>query len=145
MQLNFKIEGLGTIVNNLRRIGLGMTTIASDQALISAADEVVKDAKRLLPTRTGALKRAISRTDPRMTKTGARTIFVGVKRPQSRYAHFVEFGTVHHVEHPYLRPALDSNSRRSVGLMGRVMNRFMESFGKGGGVAPTTKLNIRID
>jgi HK97 gp10 family phage protein len=144
MQLNFKIEGLGTILKNLRQISVGMTTIGSDQALIAAADEVVKDAKRLVPVRTGALKRNIARTDPRRGKVGGRTIDVGVKPPISRRAHFTEFGTVHNSAQPFLRPAMDSNSRRNVGLMGRVMNRFMESFG-GGKTTVNTKLNIRLD
>jgi HK97 gp10 family phage protein len=102
-----------------------MATSGSDEALIEAADNVKAQAKRLVAVRTGALRRAIDRTDPFVGAGGKRQIAVGVKRPQSRYAHFVEFGTVHHSAQPYLRPALDTTNQANQSLMARVLNRFM--------------------
>jgi HK97 gp10 family phage protein len=129
-------------MKRLFQIGQTLQTSGSDEALIAAADLIVTDAKRLVPIRTGRLKASIDRTSPRPAKRAhERTIAVGVRRPASRYAHFVEFGTVNHSAQPYLRPALDSNRMRAVGLMASVMNRFM---GRTGGAATKTKLNINL-
>lgn len=121
-----------------------MTTIGSDQALISSADEVVKEAKRLVPVRTGMLRAGIARSDPRMGRTGERMIAVGIKPPVSRRAHFTEFGTVRSAAQPFLRPAMDGKSLSNINLMGRILNRFMEAFAGGSRAAPTTKLNIKV-
>ena len=107
-----------------------MATSGSDEALIAAADRVKSEAKRLVPVRTGALQRAIDRTDPYAGRSLERKIAVGVKRPQSRYAHFVEFGTVHNAAQPYLRPALDVTAAPNMSLIARVLGRFMNRAAK---------------
>lgn len=141
MQISWSVQGAGEIMKRLLRVGEALQTDGSDEALIAAANMVVADAKRLVPVRTGRLKEAISRTSPRPSKMAReRAIAVGVRRPASRYAHFVEFGTVNHSARPYLRPALDANRGRAIGLMASVMNRFLGRQSD----AAKTKLNINL-
>jgi HK97 gp10 family phage protein len=131
VQLKYSITGVKEMTRNLLNVGRAMATSGSDAALIASAERVKAEAKRLVPKRTGALQRAIDRTNP-SGKPGGRQIAVGVKRPQSRYAHFIEFGTENHGAQPYLRPALDITNAPNQGLMARVLGRFMNR-----GVTPT--------
>ena len=131
MQLKHSITGAREIGRNLLNVGRGMATSGSDEALIKAADMVVADAKRLVPVRTGALKRAIARDEPKPVPVLRRSIDVGVKPPVSRRAHFTEFGTAHNSAHPFLRPALDAQSRPAVGIMGRALRAFMDRVTRG--------------
>lgn len=126
------VTGVKETARNFLNLGRAMATSGSDAALIAAADRVKSEAKRLVPVRTGALQRSIERTDPYAGRSMERKIAVGVKRPQSRYAHFIEFGTVHHTAHPYLRPALDTTNAANMNLMARVLGRFMNRAAKSG-------------
>lgn len=125
MQLKYSITGVREIAQSFLNLGRAMATSGSDAALIAAADRVKAEAKRLVPVRTGRLQRAIDRTAPFPGRSGERKISVGVKRPQSRYAHFVEFGTENHAAQPYLRPALDVTATPNMTLIARVLGRFM--------------------
>ena len=125
MQIKSSITGVKELARNFLNLGRAMATTGSDEALVAAANRVKAEAKRLVPVRTGALHKAIERTDPFAGRSGQRKIAVGVKRPQSRYAHFVEFGTENHGAQPYLRPALDSTNAPNLTLMARILNRFM--------------------
>ena len=142
--LQYSIEGVGEILTRLQKISAGITTTGSDEALIEAANLVVADAKRLVPVRTGALKRNIDRTAPRKGRSFERVIHVGVRPPISRRAHFTEFGTVHNSAQPFLRPALDANSRPATSVMARILNSFMTAFAGGATAAPKTRLDINL-
>ena len=77
------------------------------------------EAKRLVPVRTGALKRSITTAVERRRKGQAeRVVVIGFKKPHSRRAHLEEFGTRHSAAHPFMRPALDTKANEALSEMG---------------------------
>lgn len=66
-------------------------------------DEAIREAKRIVPVRTGALKRSIV---PGRTKESRVTIDGSILVTEP-YAGFVEFGTSNMAPQPYIRPALN--------------------------------------
>ena len=85
-------------------------------ALRAGAKPIVKEARRLVPVRTGALKKAIAviKATKRQRRRGLAGLFIGIKGSPARRAHLVEFGTVHFRARPYLRPALDAKAKEAI-------------------------------
>lgn len=59
-------------------------------------------AKRLCPVDTGRLRNSITH----VTGYGAKAVYIGTN---VEYARYVEMGTIHHKEQPYLRPAAQNH------------------------------------
>lgn len=59
-------------------------------------------AKRLCPVDTGRLCNSITH----VTGYGAKAVYIGTN---VEYARYVEMGTIHHKEQPYLRPAAQNH------------------------------------
>lgn len=105
-------------------------------ALVKAVILVEDEARRLVPVRSGALKRSITHTFPRKGKRAHEVeVLMGFKPPISRRAHLTEFGTVHAAARPFMRPALDSKAGEAIRKMGAELHDFFEGHnysGRGG-------------
>lgn len=75
--------------------------LVSQEALEKTADEIVGEAKRLVPVRTGRLRNSIGIEEIRKL-----SIVIAATAP---YAGIVEFGTSRMVARPYMRPAIQKN------------------------------------
>jgi HK97 gp10 family phage protein len=102
--------------------------------LKDAADLVADEARRLVPVKSGALKRSITTTNPERSRlrSHANEVFIGFKPPISRRAHLTEFGTVHSAAKPFLRPALDGKAGQAIRDMGKDLRYWFDrNAGKG--------------
>jgi HK97 gp10 family phage protein len=119
--LQFKITGAKELEAALKDIGPKVATRLGDKAVRAGSRIIVKEAKRLCPKRTGALRRSIGAVRGRTNKQDERSMLVGFKKPGRRYAHLVEFGTVHSAAKPFLRPALDARAADALREMQEVL------------------------
>jgi HK97 gp10 family phage protein len=93
-KVNVRVEGAREIERAMRELGEQASNRILRSALNRGANPVVKRAKELVPVETGELRRAIGKRLRRARRgSGKQTAVVGVERPTSRRAHFVEFGT----------------------------------------------------
>lgn len=121
---NFVIDGIEDLQNALGRVNENMQGKAARRALTKGGAHIVKDARRLVPSRFGLLKISLgqkvrSRRGLVVSAIGARRGFKSKKADQirtrgktaggsspSRYAHLVEFGTAPHIIKPNNAEAL---------------------------------------
>lgn len=85
---------------------------AVKRQLWKAATEVERDAQRLAPVQTGALRRSITVVEVRSSTTGGVEYRVGWDESIADYGKFVEFGTEDTTAQPHLRPAAIRMRRR---------------------------------
>ena len=101
------------------------------KALRDAAELVADEARRLVPVRSGALRRSITTTTPEKSmRPHTKQVFVGFKPPTSRRAHLTEFGTRHSSAKPFLRPALDSRAGDAIREMGAELRYWFDKQGR---------------
>ncbi|MBX3494521.1 HK97-gp10 family putative phage morphogenesis protein [Chelatococcus sp.] len=131
-----KIEGRDRLLAKLAALPPAVRS-AIKQALAQGADEIVADAKRLAPKKTGKLRDSIKQTwgggkeRYASLSAGAKgdpdlTVVISAGNSAVRYAHLVEFGTSPHInggmfagsEHPgteaqpFFFPAYRANRRK---------------------------------
>ncbi len=95
------------------RMAIRVEKAGNRRAVRKATTPMLKESKRLVPVRTGELKRSlVSRvqTEGRaiMAKIGGRKGTRG-----GRYLHLVEFGSVYASPQPFLRPAFEATKDES--------------------------------
>lgn len=119
MNVNFKLEGMETLQEQLLALGAETGVKALADAARIAFMPVLAAAKSMVPVETGALRDAL-RLTLKKPKGGDLVIVVGLRiaatkgigkeADPARRWHFIEFGTAHRAAHPYLRPALEQNA-----------------------------------
>lgn len=123
--VTMKVEGLRDLEASLAKLEKGMPRILA-KALKEPMEQVLEDAKALVPEDTGALRDALELTPVRraswrrasmadtLSEVGIRLKRIwGPKgnRPRS-YWHLVEFGTAHSAPKSFIRAAFDKNVQR---------------------------------
>lgn len=127
-KITFEIKGAREMENLLKQLGPRLASRVGDRALRAAAKPIVAEAKRLVPVKTGGLRRSITAVTSRKgARKDQRIILIGFRPPASRRAHFTEFGTVHSSPRPFMRPALDSQVRNALMQMELVLARGIAS------------------
>lgn len=116
--ITFEIKGAAELNRVLRTIGPRSARSGGMKALRAAAKPIIAEAKRLVPVRTGDLKRSITTNPKRSRAERELTLLIGFRPPVSRRAHLTEFGTVHSKAQPFIRPALDSQAQAAIDAMG---------------------------
>lgn len=140
-----RVEGLRELGEAMRALGKEVATKVATSMTSAAAGMVRKDAVSRAPehdephtvdgveVQPGNLKRNIVRKKVSKSKTrltSEHIVTVRGKRKDgyaARYGRLQEFGTVHHVPQPFLRPAFDNNRMRAVEEMKRVGKRRIEA------------------
>jgi HK97 gp10 family phage protein len=108
-KVSFELKGAKEMEALLKDLGPRVATRLGDKALRAAARPIVKEAKRLVPKKTGALRKAITAVaSSRGRAANERLVLIGFKPPVSRRAHFIEYGTSRQPAQPFIRPALDT-------------------------------------
>jgi HK97 gp10 family phage protein len=82
----------------------------TEKILVEVSRDVVADARRRVPSRTGRLLRSISADAPQRA-VGGYEVELGPTKPRGWYGHFVEGGTDHSAAQPYVAPALDAGQK----------------------------------
>jgi HK97 gp10 family phage protein len=119
-KITFEIKGAKEMEALLKELGPRVATRLGDKALRAAARPIVKEAKRLVPVRTGQLKRSIVAVMGRAKPT-TRVVLIGFRRPVSRRAHLIEYGNSRHPAQPFMRPALDSQHEEALSAMAETL------------------------
>jgi HK97 gp10 family phage protein len=102
-------ERLMRFLNNMPRF----VRESGDKICSEAASQASKEARRIVPVRTGRLKRSI-----RKEQTGQGAYRVGSK---VEYAGYVEYGTSRMQAQPYLRPAAELVNTQLNGIIYRLL------------------------
>ena len=124
MQTDFKLSGGKEMEALLKQIGPELANKIGDQALRAGAREIIKEAKALVPVRTGKLRDSIVLDAVgRRNADGERAIYIGFKKPHSARAHLAEFGTRHSAARPFMRPALDTKAGDALEAMRKTLAR----------------------
>jgi HK97 gp10 family phage protein len=87
--------------------------------------------RRLVPTKTGALKRSITSRAVRATGGPVLSRIIGFRSPGRFYSHLVEFGTVRSSAKPFIRPALDGRRQDALLNLGARLWRGIEAYAIG--------------
>jgi HK97 gp10 family phage protein len=129
-KIKFTIKGGKELDSSLRELGPRVASRGGDKALRAAARVIVREAKRLVPVRTGDLKRSITYTPSTKGRgSNERLVLIGFKPPVSRRAHFTEYGTVKSSAKPFMRPAMDARAQDALNVMAEILALFIESRG----------------
>lgn len=99
----FKLEGVDEIKKNIAKILDRTSGEKIKKVYMRAAMIAVREARSIVPVRTGKLRDAIFADYGDPTKPN---VLVGVNYRKAPHAHLVEFGTVKTPAHPYFRPAV---------------------------------------
>jgi HK97 gp10 family phage protein len=127
MKTDFSIRGAKEMERLLKELGPNLAAKVGDQALRAGAKPIIEEAKRLVPVKSGALRDSITvATERKRNADNQRMVLIGFKKPHSRRAHLTEFGTVHSVAKPFMRPALDGKAGEALNEMGRVLAKGIE-------------------
>ncbi|MBN8749523.1 MAG: HK97 gp10 family phage protein [Variovorax sp.] len=131
--VTIEVKGLRELGERLQAMGEEMATKIARSATGAAAGKVKAAAQLKAPKRTGNLARNIitkrlGKSQTSMTSehivTVRRKRTAGQKKSGEQsayYGQFVEFGSIHNVPQPFLRPAFDENVQGAIDTMKSVI------------------------
>lgn len=110
--MEFKVEGLASLDRMLKDLPGNLDDIVKGDALRAGGKVIAEDAKARVPVDTGELRDSIvvRKATKKQRRRGTGEVVIGFKKPASRRAHLVEFGTVTSHPRPFMRPAIDAKS-----------------------------------
>lgn len=133
------IEGGPELLRMLKLLPERMAKTAMRQAHMAAGAEVRKAVKRLVPRRTGSLKKSIGVRVYRNVPSIDYTVIIGPRRGEkfktgigrrqvspSRYAHLVELGTSRMPARSFLRKGLQASKARALQALSRKLGVAIE-------------------
>lgn len=121
-RIDFKIDGAKEMERLLLELGPRTASKVGAQALRAGAKPIVQEAKRLVPKDTRQLEKAITtKTERQESGSDTRSVLIGFRKPRSRIAHLLEFGTSKMPARPFMRPALDGKAGEALDEMGKVL------------------------
>ena len=130
-KIRWDLQGFSGFLEELAKLGDHF-----DEAVLEALDEAARpmeqDMQAMVPVRTGTLQRAIEAHPTQNTGIANfyKTIGVDYKEhPEARYAHIVEYGSVHSKAKPFIWPAYEKNKTKSTKIMGEVFGRWLSRYG----------------
>lgn len=130
MATTIKIEGARELERVLKRLPDKVTRKVIEGSLRKGARIIAKEAKNLVPVRTGELRASITvaaaRGKGRRGRVKPGTISVGFRRPVSARAHLTEFGTRDTRAQPFLRPALIKKGSAAIDKIGESLGPAIE-------------------
>jgi HK97 gp10 family phage protein len=129
-----KIRGAKELEKRLRELGPDIAINLGDAGLAAGAKVLVKEAKDLVPVRSGALQESI--TTVKRTGAGAnrRNRVIGFHKPASRYAHIIEFGSRYQSAQPFMRPTIDSKQTEYLAAIIKTMSAGIAKITPKGGI-----------
>lgn len=95
-------------------------------ALKAGGRVLVKGMKQRVPVRTGALRDSITVSSASKVTKNKSLAAVGFKKPVSRIAHLVEFGTEHSKAEPFIRPTIEQDGTTAIKAIGENMGKGIE-------------------
>ncbi len=124
--INFKITGAREMEKLLLQLGPRVANKVGQKAVNAGARVIAKEAKNLVPVRTGALRKGITVIVGKARKMSERVAIVTVKGTAGWRAHLTEYGADGSPKKPFLRPALDKRAGEALNKMGEVLAEGIE-------------------
>lgn len=118
MEVRTKFEGGRKLERALKELGPIPARKLGGKALKAGGEVIADFARVLVPVKTGLLEESIVVVAARASSDRERKAVIGFKRPASRYAHLVEFGTSHSAPQPFIRPAIDTRGDDAIAVIG---------------------------
>lgn len=127
---SYKITGLDKLEAKLTGLGPAVAGRIGTNSLAASARPITTAMRRLVPVKTGKLRKSI--TSRAIRGNGSLlTRIIGFRSPGRFYSHLVEFGTIKSAPHPFIRPALDSTVGKALIEMGRMLFKGIEAYSIG--------------
>lgn len=129
-EVTFEFTGGKELERALADLGRKTERKFALKALRVGGKVIAKEAKRLVPTRTGTLKKSIGvATIPKKHQGAA--VSVLARKGKNRkydgwYAHLVEFGTVNTTAQPFFRPAFQQKAQEAIETTGKLLGKLVE-------------------
>ena len=118
------VTGLDEVLRKLKKLPERVQKNVITGAIRAGAKPIVREAKALVPTKTGTLKKSIGIVK---RKSKDKNIIHFSVAPRVKkggfYAHFVEFGTVKTSAHPFMRPAFEKKGEESIDFVREYMKK----------------------
>lgn len=110
-----EILGMDEILKKLKILPERVQKNVLVGAVRASAKPMIKEAKSLVPKDSGTLKKSIGIRKRRSKDKNIVTFSVApLKKKGGWYAHFIEFGTVKQVSHPFMRPAFEKKGAETI-------------------------------
>lgn len=117
MKFEVKIKGAKELELALKELGPVPARKLGTKALKAGGEIIADYARILVPVLTGQLQDSIAVVPTRERRDSQRTAAIGFRRPGSRYAHLVEFGSRHARAQPFMRPAIDAKGESAIAVI----------------------------
>ena len=102
--------------------------------LRAGARVISKDMKRRVQKRTGELQKSITvatNSRKKRAKNPTDLVQIGFRKPTSRRAHLLEFGTKFSRAFPFIRPAFDARAGDAIKRIGDQLKALVEKIARG--------------
>lgn len=141
-----KLTGFKELADKLRAMGREIGEKALKGAVAGAAGLVRDEARRLVPQKTGTLRRSIYMVFDKERSTASKKVYVVGWRKGKRfrsvgknkvnldgyYGLFVEFGTAKMAARPFVRPAFEKKKDAALDIIGKRIAARIKRFEKKG-------------
>ena len=117
-----RVTGLKQTIRALERLGVSAADLKDAMGRVS--HKVVADAKALTPVRTGRLQGAI-----RASRAKNKAVIRGGNNTTTKYASFVEYGSVHNEAVGMITNAVTNNDRYAVDALDREVKSLIARYG----------------
>lgn len=117
-----RITGLKETIRSLEKLGVSVEDLKGAMQKVSAKS--VSDAKSLTPVRTGRLLASI-----RSSKAKNKAVIRAGNNSTTKYASFVEYGSVHNDEVGMVRDAVTSNEAYTVQALDQEVQSLIRQYG----------------
>ncbi len=115
VKISVKTEGIDEILRKLKRLPERVQKNVVVGAVRASAKPIIKEARLLVPVRTGTLKKSIGIKKRRSKEKNIISFSVApLSKKGGFYGKFVEFGTKKMSAHPFLRPAFEKKGEDSI-------------------------------
>ena len=118
------VNGLDEVLKKLKKLPEKVQKRVLVGAVRAGAKPIIKEAKRLVPVRTGTLKKSIGVVKRRSKDKNIIHYTVAPRKKKGGwYAHYVEFGTSKMSAKPFMRPAYEKEGENSIKFVREYMKK----------------------
>jgi len=119
-----EVNGLDEVLKKLKKLPEKVQKRVLVGAVRAGAKPIIKEAKRLVPVRTGTLKKSIGVVKRRSKNKNLIHFTVTPRKKKGGwYAHYVEFGTLKMSARPFMRPAYEKEGENSIKFVREYMKK----------------------
>lgn len=119
-----EVKGLEDVLKKLKKLPEKIQKRVVTGAIRAGSKPIIQEAKNLVPTKTGTLKKSIGVVKRRSRDKNITHFSVApLKKKGGWYAHFVEFGTSKMSAKPFMRPSFEKKGEESIKFVREYMKK----------------------